>query len=74
MIKVAEKDYAKYFQKPNLRQAAKRGREDVKIIDFEMPLKIENIGKAKKFLIDTFGCQMNTLFSAFSQSFRLYRY
>lgn len=59
MIKVAEKDYAKYFQKPNLRQAAKRGKEDVKIIDFEMPLKIENIGKAKKFLIDTFGCQMN---------------
>ena len=56
---MAEKDYAKYFQKPNLRQAAKRGKEDVKIINFEMPLPIGKIGKAKKFLIDTFGCQMN---------------
>lgn len=56
---MAEKDYAKYFQKPNLRQAAKRGKEVVKTINFEMPDRMENIGKNKKFLIDTYGCQMN---------------
>ena len=54
-----KKDYSKYFQKPNLKQAARRGKEDVKVIDFEMPENMENIGKGKKFLIDTYGCQMN---------------
>ena len=56
---MAEKDYSKYFQKPNLRQAAKRGKEDVKTINFKMPDCMDNIGKDKKFLIDTYGCQMN---------------
>lgn len=56
---MTEKDYSKYFHKPNLRQAAKRGKEDVKIINFEMPERMNNIGKNKKFFIDTYGCQMN---------------
>jgi len=56
---MSEKDYSKYFQKPDLKQAAKRGKEDVQVINFEMPDQMENIGKNKKFLIDTFGCQMN---------------
>lgn len=56
---MAEKDYSKYFQKPNLKEAARRGKEDVKVINFEMPENMQNIGQSKKFLIDTFGCQMN---------------
>ncbi len=56
---MAEKDYSKYFRRPNLKQAAKRGKEKVKVIDFEMPDKMENVGKNKKYLIDTYGCQMN---------------
>ncbi len=56
---MTEKNYAKYFQRPNLKQAGKRGKEDIQVINFEMPEKMENIGSNKKFLIDTFGCQMN---------------
>ncbi|HEY8365056.1 MAG TPA: tRNA (N6-isopentenyl adenosine(37)-C2)-methylthiotransferase MiaB [Haloplasmataceae bacterium] len=56
---MTEKDLAKYFKKPNLKEAARRGKEEVKIIDFTMPDKMENIGKNKKFFIDTYGCQMN---------------
>ncbi|ERJ13661.1 tRNA (N6-isopentenyl adenosine(37)-C2)-methylthiotransferase MiaB [Haloplasma contractile] len=56
---MAEKDYSKYFKKPNLKEAAKRGKERVKVINFDLPETMEKIGKGKKFLIDTFGCQMN---------------
>jgi tRNA-2-methylthio-N6-dimethylallyladenosine synthase len=56
---MADKDYSKYFQKPNLKQAAKRGKDEVEVIDFEMPDSMPVIGKGKKFLIDTYGCQMN---------------
>ncbi len=56
---MAEKDYSKYFQKPNLKEAARRGKEKVKVINFEMPDNMHNIGQNKKFLINTFGCQMN---------------
>ncbi|QVK19469.1 tRNA (N6-isopentenyl adenosine(37)-C2)-methylthiotransferase MiaB [Mycoplasmatota bacterium] len=56
---MSEKDYSKYFHKPNLKQARKRGKEDVNTINFDMPDKMENIGKDKLFMIDTYGCQMN---------------
>ncbi|MDF2699569.1 MAG: tRNA-2-methylthio-N(6)-dimethylallyladenosine synthase MiaB [Haloplasmataceae bacterium] len=56
---MAEKDYSKYFQKPNLKQAGKRGKEEIQVIDFDMPENMPKLGVGKKFLIDTFGCQMN---------------
>ncbi len=56
---MSEKDYAKYFQKPSLKDARKRGADIVKTISFTMPDRMDNIGKDKKFLIDTYGCQMN---------------
>ncbi|SDJ70896.1 tRNA (N6-isopentenyl adenosine(37)-C2)-methylthiotransferase MiaB [Sediminibacillus albus] len=54
----------KYFQTtyepPNLKKAKKRRREDVKIhYDYQVPEDMANIGKDKKFLIRTYGCQMN---------------
>ncbi|SFM35973.1 tRNA-2-methylthio-N6-dimethylallyladenosine synthase [Gracilibacillus orientalis] len=55
---------SKYFQAtyepPNMRKAKKRLKKDVDIhYDFEIPLEMKEIGKGKKFLIRTYGCQMN---------------
>ena len=57
-------DFAHYFQTtyepPNIRQARKRGRDKVEVhYDFHIPEKMEQIGEGKKFLIRTYGCQMN---------------
>ncbi len=57
-------DFAIYFQTtyqpPDICKARKRGREQVKILyDFEIPDDMKNIGEGKKFLIRTYGCQMN---------------
>ncbi|HLR73562.1 MAG TPA: tRNA (N6-isopentenyl adenosine(37)-C2)-methylthiotransferase MiaB [Pseudogracilibacillus sp.] len=57
-------DFAHYFQTtyepPNIRQARKRGRDKVEVhYDFHIPEKMERIGEGKKFLIRTYGCQMN---------------
>ncbi|ADH99327.1 tRNA (N6-isopentenyl adenosine(37)-C2)-methylthiotransferase MiaB [Salisediminibacterium selenitireducens] len=58
------KDYSQYFQAtyqpPDLKSAKKRGKEDVFVhYDFEIPEDMANIGRGKKFLIRTYGCQMN---------------
>lgn len=58
------KDFSQYFQTtyipPDLKQAKKRGKEDVAVLyDFEIPEDMREIGKGKKFLIRTYGCQMN---------------
>lgn len=59
-----KKDYSLYFQTtyipPDLKKAKKRGKDDVNIhYDFEIPEEMKGIGKGKKFLIRTYGCQMN---------------
>ncbi len=59
-----EKDYSKYFQTvympPSLKDARKRGREEVKYHkDFEIPEKFLGMGNGRKFYIRTYGCQMN---------------
>ncbi|WP_077621896.1 tRNA (N6-isopentenyl adenosine(37)-C2)-methylthiotransferase MiaB [Sediminibacillus massiliensis] len=60
----SEELIGKYFQTtyepPNLKKAKKRRREDVQIhYDYNVPDDMKNIGKDKKFLIRTYGCQMN---------------
>lgn len=62
--KKSAKDYAKYFetmyQPPSLKDAKKRGKEDVQVHrDFEIPDDMIGIGKDRKFYIRTYGCQMN---------------
>jgi tRNA-2-methylthio-N6-dimethylallyladenosine synthase len=57
-------DFAKYFQTtyepPNINKARKRGRDQVEIhYDFGIHEDMRNIGQGKKFLIRTYGCQMN---------------
>jgi tRNA-2-methylthio-N6-dimethylallyladenosine synthase len=57
---------AKYFQTsyepqaPDIKKARKRRKEDIQFhYDFAIPEDMEQIGKGKKFLIRTYGCQMN---------------
>ncbi|PFK46170.1 tRNA (N6-isopentenyl adenosine(37)-C2)-methylthiotransferase MiaB [Bacillus cereus] len=63
-MKKGEKDYSKYFesvyQPPSLKDAKKRGKEEVKIErDFGLPEEFRNFGAGRKFYIRTYGCQMN---------------
>ncbi|MFD3445545.1 tRNA (N6-isopentenyl adenosine(37)-C2)-methylthiotransferase MiaB [Microbacteriaceae bacterium 4G12] len=62
--KKSEKDYSAYFEKiyqpPSLKDAKKRGKEEVNIHrDFEIPEDMIGIGNGRKFYIRTYGCQMN---------------
>lgn len=62
--KKSEKDYSKYFQSvyqpPSLKDAKKRGKEQVNYLkEFSIPEDMMNAGKGKRFLIRTYGCQMN---------------
>ncbi|WP_232697160.1 tRNA (N6-isopentenyl adenosine(37)-C2)-methylthiotransferase MiaB [Brevibacillus daliensis] len=55
-----EKDYGKYFQAPSLKDAKKRGKEEISVhYDFAIPEEMKEIGKGHHYLIRTFGCQMN---------------
>ncbi|WP_285766667.1 tRNA (N6-isopentenyl adenosine(37)-C2)-methylthiotransferase MiaB [Peribacillus sp. SI8-4] len=62
--KKSEKDYSKYFQSvyipPSLKDAKKRGKEEVEYHDdFAIPEVFRGMGEGKKFYIRTYGCQMN---------------
>jgi len=53
-------DFAKYFQPPNLKDAKKRGKEEIQVhYDFAIPEEMKDIGKGRHYLIRTYGCQMN---------------
>lgn len=54
------KDYSKYFIAPDLKAAKKRGKEDVQVLQFaEIPEGMRSVGEGKKYLLRTYGCQMN---------------
>ncbi|WP_028399060.1 tRNA (N6-isopentenyl adenosine(37)-C2)-methylthiotransferase MiaB [Ectobacillus panaciterrae] len=62
--KKSAKDYSQYFEKiyqpPSLKDAKKRGKEEISIQrDFEIPEDMIGIGNGRKFYIRTYGCQMN---------------
>lgn len=55
-----EKDYSQYFIAPNLKQAKKRGKEDIQVLEFDqIPEEMRSVGHGKSYLIQTYGCQMN---------------
>ncbi|MCZ2258750.1 tRNA (N6-isopentenyl adenosine(37)-C2)-methylthiotransferase MiaB [Sporosarcina sp. G11-34] len=59
-----EKDYSHYFESvytpPSLKDARKRGQEEIKYHDdFKIDERFIGMGKGRKFLIRTYGCQMN---------------
>ena len=62
--KKEEKDYSKYFEKvftaPSLKDAKKRGKEQVIYHkDFKVDEQFKGMGTGRKFYIRTYGCQMN---------------
>ncbi|MFT4416933.1 tRNA (N6-isopentenyl adenosine(37)-C2)-methylthiotransferase MiaB [Fredinandcohnia humi] len=62
--KKSSKDYSQYFQKvyqpPSLKEAKKRGKEQVNYLkEFSIPEDMIDAGKGKRFMIKTYGCQMN---------------
>ncbi|OCA83768.1 tRNA (N6-isopentenyl adenosine(37)-C2)-methylthiotransferase MiaB [Pseudobacillus wudalianchiensis] len=62
--KKSEKDYSKYFETvflpPSLKEAKKRGKEEVNYHnDFKIDEQLRGMGTGKKFYIRTYGCQMN---------------
>lgn len=62
--KKSAKDYSKYFERvitaPSLKDAKKRGKEEVKYQnDFSIPEEFRGMGNGRKFYIRTYGCQMN---------------
>ncbi|MGV2941190.1 tRNA (N6-isopentenyl adenosine(37)-C2)-methylthiotransferase MiaB [Mesobacillus sp. LC4] len=62
--KKSSKDYSKYFETvytaPSLKDAKKRGKEEVKYHkDFDIPEEFLGMGQGRKFYIRTYGCQMN---------------
>jgi len=57
-------DFAHYFQTtyepPNINKARKRFRDKIEVhYDFNIDEDMAKVGKGKKFLIRTYGCQMN---------------
>jgi len=61
--KKSDKDYSQYFQSvympPSLKDAKKRGKEEVKYDGFSIPEEFKGMGQGRKFYIRTYGCQMN---------------
>lgn len=60
----SDKDYSKYFEKvftaPSLKDAKKRGKEEIQYYkDFGIDEQYLNMGKGRTFYIRTYGCQMN---------------
>lgn len=62
--KKSSEDFLKYFEvtyePPNLKKARSRRKKETDIhYDFEIPEELRGLGEGKKFLIRTYGCQMN---------------
>lgn len=53
-----ERDYSKYFA-PSLKDARKRINKETKIIEYDLPSHLEDLGKDKTYIIKTYGCQGN---------------
>lgn len=48
------------LSEPDLREGKKRGKEDVRVhYDYSIPEEMRHFGRGKRYLIYTFGCQMN---------------
>ncbi len=61
VIRISGREISIYDQ-PDYKQGKRRGKEDVQVLrpDSLIPDDMKGIGHGKKFLIRTYGCQMNT--------------
>ena len=61
--KKSAKDYSKYFETvytaPSLKEAKKRGKDDVHYQSFDIDPEFKGMGEGRKFYMRTYGCQMN---------------
>src|SRR3954452_19131916 len=61
--KKSAKDYSKYFETvytaPSLKEAKKRGKDDVHYQRFDLDPEFKGMGEGRKFYMRTYGCQMN---------------
>ncbi|SEF60623.1 tRNA (N6-isopentenyl adenosine(37)-C2)-methylthiotransferase MiaB [Paenibacillus sp. UNC499MF] len=56
----SDKDFSIYFQPPSYKDAKKRGKENIEVLyDFNIPEEMKEFGKGKRYMIRTYGCQMN---------------
>ncbi|MVO99075.1 tRNA (N6-isopentenyl adenosine(37)-C2)-methylthiotransferase MiaB [Paenibacillus lutrae] len=56
----SDKDFSIYFQPPSYKDAKKRGKEDIEVLyDFNIPVEMKEFGQGKRYMIRTYGCQMN---------------
>ncbi|MDQ0337346.1 tRNA-2-methylthio-N6-dimethylallyladenosine synthase [Caldalkalibacillus uzonensis] len=47
------------YSEPDFKEGRRRGKEDIKVFEAEIPEDMLSIGKGKKYLLVTYGCQMN---------------
>ncbi|WP_088105167.1 tRNA (N6-isopentenyl adenosine(37)-C2)-methylthiotransferase MiaB [Halalkalibacter urbisdiaboli] len=61
IIKIGSREIS-ILDQPDYKQGKRRGKEEVQVIrpDELIPAEMKTIGNGKKFLIRTYGCQMNT--------------
>ena len=57
-IKVKGK-VATIYSQPDYKEGKRRGKEEIKVVKAEIPEEMKNIGAGKKYLLYTYGCQMN---------------
>lgn len=56
----SEKDFSIYFQPPSLKEAKTRGKAEIDVQYMgSIPEELQGLGNDKKYLLRTFGCQMN---------------
>ncbi|MFF2155528.1 tRNA (N6-isopentenyl adenosine(37)-C2)-methylthiotransferase MiaB [Paenibacillus chitinolyticus] len=56
----SDKDFSIYFQPPSYKDAKKRGKENIEVLyDFNIPEEMKEFGQGKRYMIRTYGCQMN---------------
>jgi len=59
-LSATTKDYSKYFQPPSYADAKQRGKQAVQVhYDFAIPEELARFGVGKRYMIRTYGCQMN---------------
>jgi tRNA-2-methylthio-N6-dimethylallyladenosine synthase len=59
-LSATTKDYSKYFQPPSYTDAKRRGKEEIEVhYDFAIPEELARFGNGKRYMIRTYGCQMN---------------
>src|SRR5690606_8290039 len=47
------------YSGPDYREGKRRGKEEIEFVQAEIPEEMRHVGEGKKYLLYTYGCQMN---------------